>query len=764
MPKKEKPVPQAKFLTCLPFVVTVLLLLAGAALFVFAGSAALPDAMEIPPSASGDEPLLFDISEEEMEEEIVKPSDQAETYADMFQSPQIPAGFVTAERMNRLERDFTLKRSSAMEPDASRRDPRSHGGRSRSEARDIEASPPNTEPRGADVVNRSLAPGSLVVLPSKRQYFRHELIRLDAWCEAERGAGLEHSDTDQESAGRSLYAVLFKDGQPFRQIAGNFVSPFAERRGRFSAYVNTGWNPPPGKYEARIYTEGYGASDADYYPVAIEVRARMSGASGAADAERSSPETAPREAANADAVSMPVLPRAGLFAMTIEMSIPLRYQRLRLPNGENGDWRAIFEWMRYIGSDTLWILGSQTAGNDRGLSVRLPHNKDTAGNVAFLAPEAKARGYDFGAYIISYYTPHGGTERAGYWPSLGLVGDLRASAHTSLASRKRFVDLVRFARGLQENADVDYIGFDFIRTGEADGFELAEQAADEMNIPVPSAWAAMSRRDRILWFAREQTAVRRPGVVEAWRWWRAHRVASIIGEVIRYAKITKPVWCFTLGWENGHHHGQDPYMFLDAGVRIDAPMLYEADGVQYRAMAQAWRRYTPGAPPFLVMGNSVDAVLNASPDRSSLEEFYLRNILAVDSFLRDAPPLGIFWHDLGRALFGRTGPHEAREWALAGASAAAYMREKHGIWPFRVTLQGQTMILQNTGALPLTFERIALYPDARPELERVYARDLRLAPDETKTVGLGRAPSNSMLRLECEGFPPYIGRPILTIR
>lgn len=673
----------SRFSICLPIACALCAIILGVRLLMESvsdgGGKPLPPAAEVFPgtayeqTVSGKDAPHFSVTEEE----IIHPSGQAENFADIFREPDIPAAYVSAEQMRLAEQDFA--RSAADRP--------------------------------------LMEPRRLVVLPSKRRYFRHELIRLDAWQEP-------------DARDSVLYAVLFRDGQAFPQIAGNYASPFILRKGRLSAYLNTGWNPPLGKYEVRMYSADPEMEFKDYYPVEIEVQARQPCGSHT----------------------------PGFFAMTIETSIRLRYQVLRAPGGERGDSRVIFDWMDYLGADALWILGSQTAGNDHGLSALDPHNKDTMANVAFLAPEAKSRGYSFGAYIMSYYTPHGGTAGGGYWPSVGY--DLRASAHTSLASRKRFLDLARFARSMEENTNVDYIGFDFIRTGEADGFELAERVIDEMNIPVPASWSAMSRRERILWFAREQTLLRRPGMTEAWRWWRAHYMAELLAEVMRAARVTKPVWCFTLGWESGHHHGQDPLMLLDAGITIDAPMLYEANGEQYRAMAHAWRRNAPGIASSLVMGNCVDAILNSSPARSSLEEFYQRNILAVDSFLPDGPPLGLFWHDLGRALFARTGVHSAREWAAAGASAAARLREKHEVWPFRVQFargqNGMRIQIRATSSRECVIRRVLVYPDGNPQRERVYAQDLALMPDETKMVVLDGVSRDSVLRLESSDFQPYI--------
>ena len=491
---------------------------------------------------------------------------------------------------------------------------------------------------------RPLPATHLTVIPDREFYFRHHLIKLIAFPEK----GLQRYP---------LYAVLYKDGKPVTSGGFRAVAPF-RREGRFLvARLNPGFGPVPGRYTAAVFAAGIPGR---VYTVDVLVRGR---------------------------IAKP-LPR-GFSVMTMESAIRMKYQRVRGPFRKYGSWKKLLEWADFLTADAFWILGSQASGNDRGISPANPFCRDTLRNIDLLGPAAKKAGLAFGAYIISFYTPHGGHLKSGYLPSMKYTGDGRfsPSLHTSLMSRRRIADMTVFASAMQRRKHVDYIGFDFIRTGHSDGFELVDHVVRDMHLPVPGDWGRRSRKSRMGWFASMVLVRKDRRVVDAWRWWRAHHVASLIGSIIRHAGVTKPVWVFTLGWEHGRQHGQDPYMMIDAGCTLDAAMLYEANGEQFDGMEKQWRGYLDGGQVNLITGNCVDWKLNRRNGTHPLVEFYRRSIRGLTRFSHNRRAAGLFWHDVARAVWGRTGGNSGTEWGIAGAAAATQARILSGRQSLELSLR-----------------------------------------------------------------------------
>jgi hypothetical protein len=377
------------------------------------------------------------------------------------------------------------------------------------------------------------------------------------------------------------------------------------------------------------------------------------------------------------------LPRTienGLSVVDLEMNKSIKTKSFRGPYGESMDYRAICEWARFMEADALWILSGETT-TFKKRSADSPWDPEPLENLYLLNKIADDYGIDIGAYIMSFYVPgdKGVTER--YDAGLGYNSEkdyLYRSRHISLACEKRIADIVTLARSFQNDPNIDYIGFDFIRTGRADGYELAPAAIEETNIKTPHEWETMNGKEKIIWFAKKIEVEKDPLIIEKWRWWRAHQVAKIIERVIEEAGITKPVWIFTLGWEHGKEHGQDPVMFFDAGVTIDAVMLYESDRYQFPRMLNQWRGYMREGQGNVIVGNCVDERLLDSEFLGPPQEFYRRNVLGYSSIFKDGIAAGIFFHDLARAFWGRKGGYTTEDYAIAHMSSIYNMKKELG--------------------------------------------------------------------------------------
>jgi hypothetical protein len=154
-------------------------------------------------------------------------------------------------------------------------------------------------------------------------------------------------------------------------------------------------------------------------------------------------------------------------------------------------------------------------------------------------------------------------------------------------------------------------------------------------------------------------------------------------------------------------------------------MFYEADGDQYPAMLQDWRKYLDKTGGSLVLGQVVDTpLLHVREGLNGPEEYLQRCQESLDLLGPVTDQLGFFWHDINRAASGGRTASNAREWALTGASSFTLLRQAAHILP--VSLE-----IQVGGAAPMLTGTVRITSLAKKTLDRV-----RLEP--IWTSGLGR--------------------------
>jgi len=374
----------------------------------------------------------------------------------------------------------------------------------------------------------------------------------------------------------------------------------------------------------------------------------------------------------------------GLSVVDLEMNKNVNERIIRGISGKIEGPEGILEWASFLNADALWILSGETTSfaTRKPLKGRKYWDSGPIDNLKILEKYAGKYNIKIGAYIISFFVPGRNGVPDRYRSGLGYNSEkdyLYRSRHISLGSEKRINDLIDLAKQFQNDPYVSYIGFDFIRTGRADGYELVDEFVDEMNIKLDQGWDSRGETEKIKWLARKIEVKRDPIIIEKWRWWRAHKVALIIRKIIKEAKITKPVWVYTLGWEHGREHGQDPVMFFDAGVDIDAVMLYEANHNQYKKMMAQWQEYISSKQGNIIIGNCVDYKLLDSDTLTPPQELYRRNVMGANQLFKDGPAKGIFFHDIYRLLWGRKGNYKSWQYALSFVSSVFNMRQALGI-------------------------------------------------------------------------------------
>ncbi|HTC21863.1 MAG TPA: hypothetical protein VK859_13490, partial [bacterium] len=255
-----------------------------------------------------------------------------------------------------------------------------------------------------------------------------------------------------------------------------------------------------------------------------------------------------------------------------------------------------------------------------------------------------------------------------------------------LEDTKRQKDIVAFLKELDKDPDIDMVGMDYVRTGTA-GYEMVDEFVKDLNVPGPANFWSLSKQDRIHWLAKTVEQKEDPQVVELFQWWRAHKVAMTLKSILDEAKMTKPAFTFTLGWEMGHQHGQDPAMFVDAGISYNHIMLYEGDRSTLASMQKQWPDYLARSNGMYAMGEMVDFNwVQKSLDPPGPEELYNREVDTFHNWFGVNSGLGMFWHDLYRIVYGIRGPYSSMEWVVAGGKAFSTLQQAEGLSPIEVTL------------------------------------------------------------------------------
>ncbi len=347
------------------------------------------------------------------------------------------------------------------------------------------------------------------------------------------------------------------------------------------------------------------------------------------------------------------------------------------------------QWARYMGANCYCFLAGQTSIWDHFNSRDFPFSQgdmDLAHKYGRAAHEA---GMKFAAYITTFKVVGDAWSQAPYQFSMGYDKDTDQVVQTrfiSLNDPKRRQDVIDILKRFNDDSSIDIIGMDYVRTGFA-GYEFVDEFMKDMNVPAPSDYGSMTKDDRIRWLAKTVELDKNKEVTSQFEWWRAHKVSLALKSILDEAKLTKPVFTFTLGWQQGHQHGQDPAMFVDAGVNYNHIMLYEGDRETLKSMNEHWPNYLTRGNGMYAMGEMVDFNwVQKSLDPPAPEELYNREVDTFQKWFSVNARLGMFWHDLYRIVYGIRGPYSAMEWLIAGGKAFTTLKNAEGVLPVRINL------------------------------------------------------------------------------
>ncbi len=456
---------------------------------------------------------------------------------------------------------------------------------------------------------------------------------------------------------------------------------------------------------------------------------------------------------------------AGNINFDVTKRTPLKMQKaLCVMNIEPGDsiitrvpgiggkavkiWENYVLWAKFMGADALWHCVGQSQIWNTWKPDDFPWDKVALKQVTDLGNDLHKYGLKYGAWITSFVVLGNRKDLSPYKQTIAYDptdNTLRPLIYVSILDEKRHADMIDLMKSFQENPAVDYIGLDYMRT-DFGGLEYTDQFVEDMPLlDVPRDWKDMTEEDRMIWMGHKIEVEKNSRFIEMWDWWRAHSIATVLAKIKAAAGITKPLWVFSLTWRQGKEHGQDPLMFIDAGVDINAGMFYSIDHDTYPSMLTSWREYLEKGQTNLCAGQCVDwNLLGRTYRPSGPEEHYIRQQMLVDELMPVNPNIGLFWHDLTRAFKGSKGPYSSLEWAVAGAASFSYVRAKNGIFPFEAKWElpdkvkrGEVFTIdinvKNTGQITMDYY-VKLLKVSNLEMFGDIVHKFYLAPGEIKTL------------------------------
>lgn len=505
---------------------------------------------------------------------------------------------------------------------------------------------------------------------AKRAYWRYEMVEF----QVDAPGGVLNPASDPV-----LEVRIFKDGHPAAGLAGReacllrWDGNLQAWRGRWPIP----WNPVLGDYEARLAqpaAEGEGTEHVYFagpgLTRTVKVLENRWLASCGFTLRGRKPQMLP----------------AGFSVITLEPG----HNGYRVPapdGGKRGPLNA-FAWARFMEADAFWHCALETEAWDGQGPEDQPWQQEDLENMELLASQAAQQGVAYGAYMLTFLV-EGDFKSTDYEFTLSFdraSGTLQPIRFISMADTKRQREIIAALKRLGSTPGVSYIGLDYLRANTG-GLEFTDEFLSDFDLDVPAELRRAGVEQRRLWLGRHLAYDQDKRLYELWDWWRAHRVSLVLKSILEEAKVTQPVWVFSLGWKQGHQHGQDPRMLIDAGISFNAPMFYEATGDQFPVMMSDWQHYLAKTGGVLVLGQCVDSkLLHPRPGFNGPEEYLERHMEALDALKPYTDRIAFFWHDLNRAMAGGRGQEGTREWALAGAASFSRLRESDGVVPMSLSI------------------------------------------------------------------------------
>ncbi|MGH7739782.1 MAG: 23S rRNA (uracil(1939)-C(5))-methyltransferase RlmD [bacterium] len=498
-------------------------------------------------------------------------------------------------------------------------------------------------------------PDTIAIMPT-RNFLRYEMVPFEVRIHPE----------DKPYFG-AMHAVVevFHDGKPVPMVDGKerLYLKKDTANNRFVGNWPIPYNPEPGTYTAQIALTG--------------------------------PQW-PNPKGFESAFTISSLKPSGLYpgfsALMMEGGKHLIEGAVPPVDGKGGDSLGnAIQWAKFMGANIYCFLAGQTSVWGKANPKDFPFNREGIELAHRYGAAAHEAGLKFAAYMTTFRVVGDGWQQAEgrYHLTMGYdaaTDKVVPTDFVSLEDPTRIQDIVNLLKEFNKDPNIDVIGLDYVRTGTG-GYEMVDEFVRDLNVPGPANYWSMTKAQRVHWLARTVELKENKDVVALFDWWKAHKVAITLKSILDQAHLTKPVFTFTLGWDMGHQHGQDPAMFEDAGISFNNIMLYQSDRKTLDEMNRQWPKYISRSNGMFAIGEMVDEHwVQNTINPPGPEELYDREVSTFHSWEPVNAGIGMFWHDLYRLIYGQKGPYSTMEWTIAGAKAFSVLKLAEGASPLEVDL------------------------------------------------------------------------------
>ncbi|MCX8028898.1 MAG: hypothetical protein N2712_02770 [Brevinematales bacterium] len=325
---------------------------------------------------------------------------------------------------------------------------------------------------------------------------------------------------------------------------------------------------------------------------------------------------------------------------------------------------SIYRLMLEANLNTFLMLGGQTTylKDKRNVWYSTPLSNLTV--LKYL----KDKGIQTGAYVMCFLTL-GQNDKdifKGYRPIITYRNGRISKEYkfTSVLSTNRVNDIIDILTYIGRKDYIDFLGLDFIRVGDYGGYELIPEFYSEVLSMMDLSDIVNVDFSKLSYEGLIKVVGGNESLRSLFRWYQAVRVSRIIRSIRNHLMrmgISKPLVAFMLGWNAGREHGQDLFMFRDAGIDYSFYMLYEfySDSM-YESAGEYYLRYVYNLDTNIVFGNIIDSILNRG-NQDPLDTFSSRLKMFITHYSY-FPPNGFFIHDLYRLFNGRIKPYTTEKW------------------------------------------------------------------------------------------------------
>jgi hypothetical protein len=354
-------------------------------------------------------------------------------------------------------------------------------------------------------------------------------------------------------------------------------------------------------------------------------------------------------------------------------------------DGREVDWNYIPDYVDYISSDGVLMMGGITKTFQEDITMDSPWEKDKLAESLTLADKLHQRGKKFGVWLDGFRVEGIYAKKVGYSNSLFLKDGMPAedAAWISVADENRQKAVQKLFQSFMDNDSIAYAGIADIFQPDAYGLELIDRFVREFRIPLPGNWDNLAYADKFQYFWLK---IKEMNLGDVFNSWKKVVAAEFLRDLIDKSGHKKPVFYY-LEYETIADIPDLLPILFSSGVdfvvmNFNMPCDQIAQSLQKLAdspRASQW--FDRVVVSYYLDYKNVDMT---NYDLTAIENYAEANSALVRSGSDTLNASGIMINDLYKAMFGKRGPYTPQEWLLGIGESIYRHKEMNRVIPVQV--------------------------------------------------------------------------------